>query len=245
MMPNLDGRVAAITGASRGIGYAIAEGLLRAGASVALCARNADALARATQALASIHGAERVWGRPTDVRLAEDVRAFVDGAAQRFGGLDILVNNAGIGGFAPIDEMDLETWEAVLATNLHGAFYAVHAAIPHLKRCGGGWILNIGSLAGRNPIPKGAAYNASKFGLLGFSEAIMLDLRQYDIRVSCIMPGSVRTEFSGPGGAHTEREGDWQLHPEDIAQVVLDLLAFPSRALPSKVEIRPTKPPAR
>jgi NAD(P)-dependent dehydrogenase (short-subunit alcohol dehydrogenase family) len=183
-----------------------------------------------------------VVGQACDVRSHEEVKRLIDRAVKEFDGLDVLVNNAGVGGFTRIDEMDVEQWRAILQTNLDGAFYASREAIPHMKRRGGGWIINIGSLAGKNPMPGGAAYNASKFGLLGFSEAMMLDVRQYGIRVSCVMPGSVATHFN----EHTPNEADaWKIQPEDLADLVMDLLATPERTLPSRIEVRPTKPPRK
>lgn len=237
----LGGQVAIVTGASKGIGYAIAESLVDAGARVMICARHAAEVEEAAGRL-SARGAGEALGIACDMREHEQVQNLVQQTIERFGRLDILVNNAGVGRFAPIDELTPEAWHQVLDTNLTGVFYACHAAIPHLRRAGGGWIINIGSLAGKNPFAGGAAYNASKFGLLGFSEAMMLDVRHDDIRVTCIMPGSVQTYFndSVPDGS-----GDWKLQPEDIARMVLDLLAFPPRALPSRIEMRPTRPPRK
>lgn len=237
----LGGQVAIVTGASKGIGYAIAESLVEAGARVAICARNAAEVEEAAGRL-SARGAGEVLGIACDMREIDQVQNLVQQTTERFGRLDILVNNAGVGRFAPIDELTPEAWHQVLDTNLTGVFYACHAAIPHLRRAGGGWIINIGSLAGKNTFAGGAAYNASKFGLLGFSEAMMLDVRHDDIRVTCIMPGSVETHFNGsvPDGS-----GDWKLQPEDLARMVLDLLAFPPRALPSRIEMRPTRPPRK
>jgi len=241
--PDLAGRAALVTGASKGIGYAIAEALAASGADVMICARQAEEVAEAATRLDSA-APGTVLGQRCDMRSADDVEQLVAAVAARFGGIDILINNAGVGSFAPVDEISLDTWHQILETNLSGVFYACRSAIPHLRRRGGGWIINIGSLAGKNPFAGGAAYNASKFGLLGFTEAMMLDVRHDDIRVSCIMPGSVESHFSGPG-LHGPSTGEWKLQPEDIAQMVLDLLAFPSRALPSRVEMRPSKPPKR
>jgi 3-oxoacyl-[acyl-carrier protein] reductase len=152
------------------------------------------------------------------------------------------VNNAGIGAFGAVDEMGPETWDRLIATNLSGVFYCCHEAVPLLRKRGGGWIINIASLAGKNAFAGGAAYNASKFGLVGFSEALMLDVRQHGIRVNYIMPGSVATHFTGPSGGHGEGDSDWMIQPQDIAQVVMDLLALPANSLISRVEIRPTRP---
>jgi 3-oxoacyl-[acyl-carrier protein] reductase len=173
------------------------------------------------------------------VRRADDCARLVEVAVSEFGGLDILVNNAGLSVFAPVAELGVEQWDQVLETNLSGVFYCTRAAIPHLRSGGGGWIINIGSLAGKNAFPGGAAYNASKFGLIGFSEALMQEVRHDGIRVSYIMPGSVSTAGFGSG------EGDWKIQPEDLGQIVLDLLATPERTLPSRIEVRPSRPPQK
>ena len=172
-----------------------------------------------------------------DVTDPAQVQAAVD-----LGGVDVLVNNAGVGRFATVDEMPPEHWHQVIETNLTGVYYCCHEAIPHLRARGGGWIINIGSLAGKNPMARGAAYNASKFGLLGFSEAMMLDVREHGIRVCCIMPGSVDTHFNNK---QPSPENAWMIQPEDIARLVMELLAFPENALPSRIEIRPTRPHTR
>jgi NAD(P)-dependent dehydrogenase (short-subunit alcohol dehydrogenase family) len=242
MRADLTGQAAVVTGASKGIGYAIAASLAEAGSGVVICARNGDEVRAAAAELAG-RGSGRVLGVACDVRRHEEVRRLIATAIETFGRLDVLVNNAGIGGFAAMGELDPGLWHQVLETNLNGAYYASHEAIPRMREQGSGWIVNIGSLAGKNPFAGGAAYNASKFGLLGFSEAMMLDVRHYGIRVSCIMPGSVESEFSGPSG-HSAA-GDWKLQPADIAEMVVDLLAFPSRALPSRIEMRPSRPPRK
>ncbi|HEX8431306.1 MAG TPA: SDR family NAD(P)-dependent oxidoreductase, partial [Longimicrobium sp.] len=185
---DLSGKVAVVTGSTKGIGYAIAEALAAAGADVVVSARNEAEVREAAERLTSV-GAGRAVGVACDVRKHDDVKRLI-GAAVELGGVDILINNAGVGIFGTVDGMSAEEWHAVIGTNLDGVFFCCHEAIPHLRK-GGGWIINIGSLAGRNAFAGGAAYNASKFGLLGFSEAMMLDVRHDDIRVSCIMPGSV------------------------------------------------------
>lgn len=240
MAADLKGRVAIVTGGSKGIGYSVAERLAEAGADVVICARHGKEVEEAAERLS--RGKGKVVGVECDMRSFESVRDLVTTTADRFGGIDILINNAGVGEFAPIDEITPEAWHKVIETNLNGPFYAAHQAIPHMRKRGGGWIINIGSLAGKNPFAGGAAYNASKFGLLGFSEAMMLDVRHDGIRVSCIMPGSVETHFSGPG---SHGKADWKLQGEDIAEMVMDLLAFHSRALPSRVEMRPSQPPRK
>lgn len=241
MRGDLRGKTAVVTGGSKGIGYAVADALAAAGANVVLCARNAEEVARACRELEG-KGQGRVVGVTCDMRDYDEVRRLIGRAVEEFDVLDVLINNAGVGVFAPVDELSIEDWRKVIETNLNGVFYASHAAIPHMKRNGSGWIINIGSLAGKNPMPGGSAYNASKFGLLGFSEAMMLDVRHHGIKVSCVMPGSVATHFN----AHAPSDADaWKIQPEDIAQIVMDLLAMPERTLPSRVEVRPTRPPKK
>ncbi len=229
----LDGKVAVVTGGNRGIGRAIVEALVHEGALVALTARGQSA---ADRAAAEIGG--NAFGVACDVRSYEMVQRLFREVEKRAGGVDILVNNAGIGIFNPVSEMDPEDWRAVVETNLNGVFYCCREAIPHMKRRGGGYIFNISSLAGKNPFANGAAYNASKFGLNGFSEALMMEVRYDGIRVSYLMPGSVATEF---GRGSTQKSG-WALEATDVAAVVLDLLRSPTRALYSRVEMRPSQP---
>jgi NAD(P)-dependent dehydrogenase (short-subunit alcohol dehydrogenase family) len=233
-------RAALVTGGSRGIGRAIVEALLEEGFAVSFCSRSADSAAGAEAELADRWGA-RVDGRAVDVRRQAEVQAWVEAAAARHGRLDCLVNNAGLGIFGRVDEIAPEAWAEVLETNLSGAFFALRAVAPFMRRQGEGWVVNVGSLAGKNPFAGGAAYNASKFGLLGFSEAAMLDLRHDGIRVACVLPGSVDTDFHA--GRRPER--DWMLAPEDVARAVVDLLRYPARALPSLVELRPSRPPRK
>ena len=234
---NLKGKTAIVTGGTRGIGRAIAEALLREGLSVCISARKQDEVEKAVDEL----------GRPTvgfvcDVSNYEQVKTMINYAAEQLGGLDILINNAGIGLFETVEETSPEDFRAVLETNLFGVFYCCHEAIPKMKKRGGGYIINISSLAGVYPHPQMAAYNASKFALNGFSEALMQEVRHDNIKVSYVMPGSVNTEF---GGDTPSNEKSWQLTPQDIAGVVIDLLHHDDRALPSRVEIRPSKPPKK
>lgn len=238
-MAEHEGKVAVVTGSTKGIGLAIARALVEDGARVVVSSRTPEAVEGAVLELAEA-GPGEVHGVVCDVRDPDACLALVEEGARRWGGLDILVNNAGLGRFARIHEMDPEDWEIQIRTNLDGVFHCSRAAVPHIIARGGGWILNLGSLAGRNAFSGGVAYNASKWGLLGMTEAMMLDLRHEGIRVSCIMPGSVNTDFFEGG---TDPEDDWKLHPDDIARTVMDLLAYPARALPSKVEIRPSRPP--
>jgi len=235
-MSLLAGKVALVTGGSRGIGQGIAAALAAQGATVALASRRAAEAEAAARAIG--HGAV---GLACDVRSQELVERMFRELDRACGGLDILVNNAGIGLFAPVAEMDPEDWRAVLETNLNGVFYCCHEAIPRMRKRGGGYIFNISSLAGKNPFANGAAYNASKFGLNGFSEALMMEVRYDNIRVSYLMPGSVATEF---GSGRRDKSG-WALTPADVAEVVVDLLRSPSRALYSRVEMRPSQPPRK
>jgi len=233
-------KVAIVTGGTKGIGFAIAEALLKNGATVFICGRDKRDLNQAIEWL-SKHG--KVEGDLCDVRNEDQVRMLIAECERRFGGVDILINNAGMGIFGKtVEQMSGDEFRQTLETNLCGVFYACHYAIPLMKKRGGGYIFNISSLAGQNPHPKMAAYNASKFGLNGFTEALMQEVRQDDIKVSYICPGSVNTSFGGDSASDANA---WQLQPDDIAEVVIDLLNMPKRALPSKVEIRPSKPPAR
>jgi 3-oxoacyl-[acyl-carrier protein] reductase len=234
---NLKGKTAIVTGGTKGIGRAIAEALLREGLSVCIAARKQDEIDKAIGELGG-----NASGFVCDLRDYEQVRALIAHTVKELGGLDVLVNNAGIGIFETVEETSPEDFRAVLETNLFGVFYSCHEAIPEMRRRGGGYVINISSLAGANPHPRMAAYNASKFGLNGFSEALMQEVRHDGIKVSYIMPGSVNTEF---GGDSPGSEKSWQLTPPDIARVVVDLLHHDDRALPSRVEIRPSKPPKK
>lgn len=233
----LEGSVAVITGGTRGIGFAIAEALARVGAAVFVTARDESAISTAIEKL-SEYG--KVAGGKCDVRSEEQVRSMLEDCERAFGGVDILINNAGVGFFGKtVEEMPPDEFRSTIETNLLGVFYACHHAIPMMKKRGGGYIINISSLAGQNAHPRMAAYNASKFALNGFSESLMQEVRHDNIKVSYICPGSVNTEF---GGDTISDEKAWQLQPNDIAQVVLDLLEMKDRALPSKIELRPSKP---
>ncbi|HEY0545242.1 MAG TPA: SDR family oxidoreductase [Pyrinomonadaceae bacterium] len=238
---NVNGKSAIVTGGTKGIGRGIAEALAREGANVCISARHAEEIERAVSEMGGL-GEGAVAGAVCDVRDYDEVKALIAHTVAEFGGVDILVNNAGIGIFGKVEDLTPEDFRAVLETNLCGVFYCCHEAIPEMKRRGGGYIINISSLAGTNAHPQMAAYNASKFGLNGFSEALMQEVRQDGIKVSYIMPGSVNTEF---GGDEPGAEKSWQLQPADIARVVLDLLHHDERSLPSRVEIRPSRPPAK
>jgi 3-oxoacyl-[acyl-carrier protein] reductase len=238
---HLANRTAIVTGGTRGIGLAIARALVAAGANVSISARHEDEIETVAAELSKF-GSGRCVGFVCDVRDEAHVKSLFANTLAALGGLDILINNAGIGIFAPVETTSSDDFRAVIETNLCGVFYCCHEAIPLLKQRGGGYIVNISSLAGANAHPNMAAYNASKFGLNGFSEALMQEVRQDNIKVSYIMPGSVNTEF---GGDEPTPEKSWQLQPEDIARVVMDLLQYPDRALPSRIEIRPSRPPKR
>ena len=237
---NLTGKTALITGGSKGIGYGVAKALVGEGVNVTITSRHEDEVTAAAQKLTE-QGPGRALGVVCDVRSYDDQQAAVQKTVDEFGGLNVLVANAGFGKFAPIQEMTPEVWNDTIDTNLTGVFYSIKASLDALKKQGG-YIFTISSLAGKNPIAGGSAYNASKFGLNGFSEAVMLDLRQDDIQVSTIMPGSVATSF---GGHEVSDEDAWKIQPEDIADIVVSLLKLPERTLPSRVEVRPSKPPTK
>ena len=242
MPVTLDSKVAIVTGGSRGIGRAIAAAMLAEGAAVVITGLDERRLDEARAALApQADGGSRLQAVRADVRDAAAAERLVGDAVDRFGGLDILVNNAGLGVFASVADMSPDEWRQTLDTNLSGVFYCCHYAIPRMRARGGGWIINISSLAGKNAFVGGAAYCASKAGLNAFSEALMQEVRHDGIRVSYVMPGSVATEFS-PGGS---ANAGWKLAAEDVAQVVMDLLAQPSRSLPSRIELRPSQPPRK
>lgn len=236
-MSNIENKSAVVTGSTRGIGFAIARALLERGGRVFICARDRADVERKTASLKSDYG-DRVVGAACDVRNYENVRSLFSMVRQAFGTLDILVNNAGIGSHGDVSQTSFEEWNATLETNLSGVFYCSHDALPLMK--GGGYIINIGSLAGKHASAGSAAYCASKFGLVGFSEALMQEVRYDHIRVSLVMPGSVNTSFGRGGGQEPGKT--WKLLPEDVAAVVINLLEMDPRALPSQVEIRPSEP---
>ena len=237
----LEGKTAIVTGGSRGIGLATAQAMLAEGASVVISGID-QARLRDAQRQLETSAPGRVASIAADVRSTSDVAKLVGTAVDRFGGVDILINNAAFGGLVNVASMDEDTWQKVIDTNLTGVYRCCHAAIPHMKARGGGWIINISSLAGKNSFVGGAAYCASKAGLNAFAEVLMLELRHEGIRVSTVMPGSVRTGFSHGGNAPGT---EWKLAAEDVAEVVIDLLRHPSRSLPSAVEIRPSQPPRK
>ena len=228
-----------MTGGTRGIGRAIAERLLAAGAAVAICGRRQETVDRATRELAGIG---KVFGAVADIRRVEEVRAMFAAVDREFGGLDILVNNAGEGLYKKVADMTPEEWHRNIDLNLNAAFYCAHEALARFRERGGGFIVNISSLAGKNAFTGGAGYNASKFGLNGFTEALMLDHRYDGVRVSSIMPGSVDTEFSGDPGKPRQDDTSWKVAASDVAEVVHMVLTMPARTMVSSVEMRPSKP---
>jgi NAD(P)-dependent dehydrogenase (short-subunit alcohol dehydrogenase family) len=235
----LDGKAAIVTGGTRGIGRAVVSRLLEEGVRVALCGTK-----RATVdgAVAELSAKGDVMGVVADVSKLADVKTLVAAANERFNGVDILVNNAGAGTFRAVADLEPEEFDRMIALNLSGVYYNCHEILPIYRQRGGGDIINISSLAGKNPFAGGAGYNASKFGLNGFSEAMMLDHRAEGVRVSYIMPGSVATEF---GGHPADERAQWKIAPEDIADVVVMLLRMPRRTTVSRVEIRPSRPPVK
>ena len=235
--------VAIVTGGSKGIGFAVARAFLERGMQVAISARKDGELQDAARRL----GAGNVLAIRADVRDAADAQRLVDETVRRFGGVDVLVNNAGIGRFANVADMSLDDWRQIVDTNLSGVFYCSRAAIPVMKARGAGFIVNISSLAAKNPFTGGAAYCASKAGLNAFSEALMQEVRHDNIRVSYVLPGSVSTGFgdrgsSGEADPSTALGAGWKLAPADVARVVVDLIAHDPRSLPSRVELRPSRP---
>jgi NAD(P)-dependent dehydrogenase (short-subunit alcohol dehydrogenase family) len=230
-------RIALITGGTRGIGYAVAEALIRAGDHVAITGTTDDSVVKAEHSLSAI-GPGQVAGIVCDVRDASATELAVRTVVAGFGGIDVLVNSAGVGVGVPVSDLPHDEWDRIIGTNLTGVFNCCKAAIPHLRARGGGWIVNISSLSSTSPFAGGAAYCASKAGVNAFSEALMQELRQENIRVTCILPGSVATGFSGRSA---DTGADWKLHPEDVAEAILDVLKHQSRSLPSRIEIRPAR----
>ena len=251
---SLENKVCLVTGGTRGIGRAIAEMLLAEGAMVVVCGRWPDSVTRAVSEMAA-RWPGKVKGKAADVSEHEDVHALFEFLDRETGGLDILVNNAGVGIFAKVSRISIDEWDKMIRTNLSGAFYCSREALSRFETGGAGYIVNISSLAGKNAFAGGAAYNASKFGLNGFGEALLMDTRYDNVRVSTVMPGSVATEFGrgatefgrstagGEAAAASSKQGeDWKVHPEDVAGVVRMLLQMPERTIVSQVEIRPAKP---
>lgn len=230
-------KTALITGGSKGIGYGIAEALLKENFKVAITSRTQASADKAIERLSSLKTGEAI-GIAADVRQHQSQKQAVDQVLKKWGKLDVLVANAGIGYFGSIETLTADQWKETIETNLTGVFNSIQAAIPALKESKG-YIITIASLAGTNFFAGGSAYNASKFGLVGFTQAVMLDLRNYGIKVTTVMPGSVATEF---GNAADSKDQAWKIQPEDLGQMVVDLLKMNPRTLPSKIEVRPTIP---
>lgn len=233
-MPDMTGKVAIVTGSTKGIGLAIAERILADGGSVVISSRTEPEVTEVAARLG-----DRALGIVCDVADPGSCARLVEDTVAHFGRLDVLVNNAGLGVFKPLGEMSIEEWRLQIDVNLGGVFYCSKAALPHLSASGDGFIVNIGSLASRNSFAGGVGYNASKFGLLGMSEAMMLDVRYDDVRVSLVMPGSVETWFNGH---EPSAERNWKLHADDCALAVMQLLSYPKNAHVSRVEMRPSQP---
>ena len=240
-MENLQGKTAYITGGTKGIGYSIAESLMSEGMNVLITGRNEETVSEAVKTLNEKGLGGKAIGSEADVRSLESQQAAIDKLTTEFGQLDVVIANAGVGHFAPIDTMTTEQWQETIDVNLTGVFNSIKVGLEGLKSSKG-YFMTIASLAGTNFFKYGAAYNASKFGLVGFTQAVMLDVRDYGIKTTTIMPGSVATYFNN----HTPSEKDaWKIQPEDLGQMVVDLLKMNPRTLPSKVEVRPTTPPKK
>ncbi len=234
-MINLKNKVAYITGGSKGIGFGVAEQLLKAGMRVAISGHNMETVKKAANELGT---PDNVLAIASDVTKHGDEASAVKSILEKWGQLDVVLANAGVGHFAPVDELSEEDWHQMVDTNLNGVFHTLKASVEALK-ASKGYYITLASLAGTNFFANGAGYNATKFGVVGFTQAAMLDLRKYDIKVSTIMPGSVASHFND----HEPSEADaWKIQPEDIGELVLDLLKMNPRTLPSKIEVRPTRP---
>jgi 3-oxoacyl-[acyl-carrier protein] reductase len=236
---SVENKVAVVTGGTRGIGRAIAKRLLAEGARVAICGTRQKSV---DDALDLLEPRESVFGMVADVSKLEDVRHFISAVTQHFGAIHILINNAGVGIFRSVADMTPEEWQRMIGLNLTGAYYCCHEVMPILVKGGGGDVVNISSLAGKNAFAGGAGYNASKFGLNGFSEAMMLDHRQAGVRVTTIMPGSVDTEF---GGSSAPDKHSWKIAPDDVAEIVVNVLRMPRRTTIGQIEVRPSRPPVK
>jgi 3-oxoacyl-[acyl-carrier protein] reductase len=236
-MDGLQNKVVLITGGSKGIGYGVAESLLKQGAKIAITSRHQKAADEAVQQLKSVSKGE-IIGLEADVRNAKAQQIAVDAIIRKWGRLDVLIANAGLGHFGNIETLSHEQWQETIDTNLTGVFFSIKACLSELKKSKG-YVITMASLAGTNFFAGASAYNASKFGLVGFTQAVMLDLRAHGIKVTTIMPGSVATEFNGgqPNAADS-----WKIQPEDLGQIVVDLLRMHPRTLPSKIEVRPSIP---
>ena len=240
-MKNLRGKVALVTGGTKGIGYGVAQSLLAQGINVAITSRTQKAADEAANKLNDgTHDAAKAVGVEADVRDFKSQEKAVQSIIKEFGKLDIVIANAGLGHFGSVEDITVEQWQETIDTNLTGAFYTLKASVKEIIKTEG-YYISISSLAGTNFFEGGSAYNASKFGLTGFTQAAMLDLRKHNVKVSTIMPGSVSTHFNGN---EPSDEGAWKIQIEDLGELVIDLLKMHPRTLPSKIEVRPTVPPS-
>jgi len=231
----LEGKVAYITGGTKGIGYGIAESLLEQGMKVAVSGRSQES---ADAAVKGLNNPDKVLGLVSDVAKLEDEKKAVATILDKWGQLDVVMANAGVGHFAPIDELEDEKWHQMINTNLNGVYHTLKASVEALKKSEG-YYMTLASLAGTNFFATAAGYNATKFGVVGFTQAAMLDLRHYNIKVTTIMPGSVASHFNNNEPSDKDA---WKIQPEDIGKLVIDLLTMHPRTLPSKIEVRPTRP---
>jgi len=239
-MQSIENKVALITGGSKGIGFGIAQSMLDEGMKVAITSRSQQAADQAAEKLSKT-GKGKVLGLEADVRDLNAQQKVIDKIIDEWGKLDVLIANAGVGHFGSIEDLSTELWNETIDINLTGVYNSIKVAVPSLKQTKG-YIITIASLAGTNFFAGGFAYNASKFGLVGFTQAVMLDLRNYGIRVSTLMPGSVSSHFN----SHDPSSDDaWKIQPEDLGQMIVDLLKINPRTLPSKIEVRPTTPPKK
>ena len=239
-MGSIQGKVALITGGSKGIGYGIARSLLQEGVHVALTSRKQASADEAVLGLQDVNADAQAVGFEADVRSLQDQQDVVNNVIDRFGQIDYVIANAGLGKFGSIEDLSEQDWKQVIETNLNGVFFSIKTAAEALKKSKG-YFISISSLAGANFFAKGSAYNASKFGVTGFTQAAMLDMRPHEVSVSTIMPGSVTSHFND----HTPNEEDaWKIQPEDLGELIVDMFKMNKRALPSKIEIRPSLPPS-
>lgn len=239
-MGSIQGKVALITGGSKGIGYGIAKSLLQEGVHVALTSRKQASADEAVLELQDVNADAQAVGFEADVRSLQDQQDVVNNVIDRFGQIDYVIANAGLGKFGSIEDLSEQDWKQVIETNLNGVFFSIKSAAEALKKSKG-YFISISSLAGANFFAKGSAYNASKFGVTGFTQAAMLDMRPHEVSVSTIMPGSVTSHFND----HTPNEEDaWKIQPEDLGELIVDMFKMNKRALPSKIEIRPSLPPS-
>ena len=232
----LQNKTAYITGGSKGVGYGIAKILLQNGMNVAITGRNLSAVEAAAASLTT--DSSKILAIQSNVSDMKDEVKAIESTVAKFGKIDVVVANAGVGYFVPFDDLTEAQWHEMLDTNLTGVFNTVKAALNELKK-NRGYVITISSLAGTNFFENGSGYNASKFGLVGFTQAMMLDLRKHGIKTTTIMPGSVATYFNN----HIPSAEDaWKIQPEDIGELVADVLKIPERTLPSKIEVRPSIP---